>query len=62
MRGLHTTFGRHVRTTIGLPGSGLSYTATHGSRRRAAFSGLARGLGHLIVVALVLWLVVRLAG
>jgi hypothetical protein len=26
MRGLHRTFGRVNRTTIGLPGTGLSYT------------------------------------
>jgi hypothetical protein len=61
VRGLRTTFGRGVRTTVGLPGSGLSYTTTHGARHRAAFSGLARGLGHLIFVGLVLWLVIRLA-
>ena len=60
VRGFHTTVGRRVRTTVGLPGSGLSYTTLHGSQRRRG--GLARALGHLIFWGAVLWLVVHYAG
>lgn len=37
-KGFHVTIGKTPRLTIGLPGSGLSYTATlpHGRRRSAA--------------------------
>jgi hypothetical protein len=35
VRGLHTTFGKRTRTTIGLPGTGLSYTTASHRRRRS---------------------------
>lgn len=54
-RGLHTTFGgpQGRRTTIGLPGSGLSYTTTRRSRRHGP-----RLLG-LLLLALALYLLFR---
>jgi hypothetical protein len=56
MRGLHTTFGRRMRTTIGLPGSGLSYTALGAKHRtsRTPRSFLV-GLAHFAFWAFVLW-------
>jgi hypothetical protein len=39
VRGAHITIGRTPRVTVGLPGSGLSYTQTFGRRRSS--SGLA---------------------
>jgi hypothetical protein len=35
VRGFHVTIGRTPRVTLGLPGSGISWTQTFGSRRRA---------------------------
>ena len=34
VKGAHLTVGKTPRVTVGLPGSGLSYTETLGSRRR----------------------------
>ena len=39
--GAHVTLGRTPRVTVGLPGSGLSYTQTFGRGRRRSSSGLA---------------------
>ena len=40
-RGLHTTYGRgHARTTIGVPGTGLSYSTTRRSGRGRPSRGL----------------------
>ena len=44
-RGLHRTFGRVNRTTIGQLGSGLSYTVTDSARRRSAPAGQAPTIG-----------------
>ena len=58
MRGLHTTFGRRTRTTIGLPGSGLSFTTLHGTnhrRSRAAPRSFLVGLAHFVFWAFVFW-------
>ncbi len=79
-RGAHLTLGRHSRVTVGLPGSGMSYTQALGHvhpspppvehvcsletgcnpawvpvGRAAAFLGLA------LVVAGLVWLLLRLA-
>jgi hypothetical protein len=48
VRGLRTTIGRRASSTVGLPGSGLSYTASRAPRPRHI------GLG-LIVMALLAW-------
>ena len=51
VRGLHTTIGRRSQTTIGAPGTGLSYTHYH---RRGG-----RGRGHIGILGLLAfgWLV-----
>ena len=40
-RGAHVTIGRTPRVTIGLPGSGLSYTTTMPRGRNQSAGGLA---------------------
>ena len=58
MRGLHTTFGRRTRTTIGLPGTGLSYTTVHGTSHRtsrAAPRSFLVALAQFVFWAFVLW-------
>src|SRR5690348_16974604 len=60
-RGVHTTFGRcGPRTTIGLPGTGLSYTVAphhHHQRRPAARHGSILGA---IVGLFILYVLFRL--
>ena len=57
-RGAHYTVGgpRGSRTTVGIPGTGLSYTETSGSSSRSPQenSGCAGCLGQIIVLLLVL--------
>jgi hypothetical protein len=60
-RGIHTTFSRRgQRTTVGLPGTGISYTtAPHHRRRRARHGSIVGGL----VILFLLYLLFRtLAG
>ena len=52
--GAHVTIGRTPRVTVGLPGSGLSYTQIFGRGRRQSSSGLA-------VIGWVAFLLVALA-
>ena len=56
IRGLHTTFGRRTRTTIGLPGTGLSYT-TLGAKHRTSHTprSFLVGLAHFVFLAFVFW-------
>jgi hypothetical protein len=51
VRGLHTTIGRRISTTAGLPGTGLSYT-TRGASQQPRPPHI--GLG-LVVLALLGW-------
>jgi Protein of unknown function (DUF4236) len=39
VRGAHVTIGKTPRIALGIPGSGLSWTQTFGTRRRRAASG-----------------------
>ena len=57
VRGLHTTLGRRNQTTVGLPGSGLSYTAYHGRRPGP---GVVKCLAHLAIWGFLLFLLMRL--
>ncbi len=59
VRGLHATIGKRTRTTIGLPGSGPSYTVTHGP---LAVAGQWLDLTSIVRVALwglALWMLLR---
>ena len=47
-RGAHLTIGRTPRVTVGLPGSGLSYTETMPRGRSRSAGGLARFIGRAI--------------
>ncbi|HJU18582.1 MAG TPA: DUF4236 domain-containing protein [Stellaceae bacterium] len=52
-RGAHVTVGHdHVRETVGLPGSGLSYTHVSHRRRRVRRHG---SIGGLLLLFLALW-------
>ena len=55
-RGFHYTIGpRGGRTTVGIPGTGLSYTETSGSSRPSGEnSGCAGCLGQIILLLMVL--------
>jgi hypothetical protein len=53
VRGAHLTFGRTPRITVGLPGSGLSYTETlPRGRGRSSASPVATLIGGLIGLAI----------
>jgi hypothetical protein len=56
VRGLHTTFGRRPQTTVGWPGSGVSYTMRHHARR-ARKHGL--GLLGLIAFGVIVWAILH---
>jgi hypothetical protein len=73
VRGLRATFGRGVRTMVGLSGSGLTYTTTQGARHRAASARrppdlamaarqVVRASVHLAFWSFVLWLVLHQTG
>jgi hypothetical protein len=62
-RGAHVTIGHgHTRTTVGIPGTGVSYTTTgttEGNRRRTPAPPLTWGqwlLGVVAILGLALWL------
>lgn len=57
VRGLHTTFGRRRLSTIGLPGSGWSYTVYHHARRHARRHG--PGLLTLLAIGWALWAILH---
>jgi hypothetical protein len=68
VRGAHVTVGkRGIRSTVGLPGTGLSYTATSGGRKsRASASATESGqspsgslLGRWAFIGLVVFLLAR---
>jgi hypothetical protein len=62
-RGAHYTVGRHgPRATIGLPGTGTSYTMTPHHRRRHAAARHGSILGGLVVLFLFYLLIRALAG
>ena len=53
VRGFHETFGRRGRrTTVGLSGTGISYS-THSSRRRRH----GATLGGFLTLALIIWVI-----
>jgi transcription elongation factor len=54
VRSAHVTVGRQTRTTVGLPGSGISYTSTL-ERRRAGRRRPGPSLFSYFVVGLVIW-------
>jgi hypothetical protein len=62
VRGAHMTFGPRSQTTVGLPGTGLSYTMPrrHPPTTRSGASRFIRALAHLAFWAFLLWLVVHL--
>jgi Protein of unknown function (DUF4236) len=66
-RGAHLTIGRVPRITLGLPGSGLSYTETlpHGRRSRGGAGGLVpfvvRGLALMLGAAIGLAILAMIA-
>lgn len=58
VRGARMTFGRNgIRTTVGLPGSGLSYTHLERSGRRTPRPRWLRLALWIVLVSAVLWLV-----
>ena len=62
-RGAHLTLGRHSRVTVGLPGSGMSYTQALGHVHPSpppVEHGFAVAALVLVVAGLV-WLLLRLA-
>ena len=65
VKGLHTTIGRAPRVTIGLPGSGLSYTTTISRGRSRPAGGavtlIARGVAWLVGVAIGLAILAMIA-
>ncbi len=51
-RGLHTTYGRgRARTTVGVPGTGLSYTSTRSTRSATSSSGRGNPLFGMLLLA-----------
>ncbi|HLH76654.1 MAG TPA: DUF4236 domain-containing protein [Candidatus Binataceae bacterium] len=56
-RGAHVTLGRgRERETIGIPGSGISYTTTQKASRTAPAPGTRRTLYVLMILAILLLL------
>ena len=73
MRGAHVTYGKNgTRTTVGLPGSGLSYTSYRKKQRanQAAEQepetlpkgNAARGWLWIILLALIIWSLLHRSG
>jgi hypothetical protein len=64
-RGAHLTLGRTPRVTVGLPGSGLSYTTTmsrgRGQAPRGAVAFIVRGATLLIGAAIGLGILAMIA-
>ena len=59
-RGAHATYGHgKVRSTVGLPGTGVSYTSVRASRRDGRASS---PFAHLVAWVFVLWLLVTIFG
>lgn len=53
-RGAHVTFGQTPRLTLGIPGSGLSWTQTLPRRRRAAPTGAPQFMPRWLVLAIII--------
>jgi hypothetical protein len=59
-RGAHVTLGHgQMRETVGLPGTGLSYTQTQGRRRRRPKR--SGGIGAALLGLFVLYVLIRMA-
>jgi hypothetical protein len=53
-RGAHFTVGTHgTRETVGIPGTGVSYTATQGRRRPKAHHYLAGFVGLFLIYVVI---------
>ena len=57
-RGAHVTIGRTPRVTVGLPGSGLSYTSTLPRGRSRSAGGLLAFIVRGAAIGLSFWAVV----
>ena len=56
-RGAHVTLGRgHVRETVGIPGTGISYTSNQKAERSTSAPGSRRALYVLAIVGILLLL------
>ena len=56
VRGAHITLGKTPRITLGLPGSGLSWTQTLGGRGRRAAQAVSQPLPRWVVLTIIVGL------